>query len=269
VPVWGVAVALLLLTTPPATAASRETKERTARKACLSGDYAKGMDILSDLFVETQDPIHIFNQGRCLEQNQQYKNAIARFQEFLRAGETHKLNPGDEAAAEKHIAACKGNLGTEPEVQATTALAPFTTPPQTRAPTPENTPVVETPAPSVAQPESPPRPAGTGAGLRVAGIVTAAVGIAAVGAGVGFNVLANNAIGDMESTLNGYAAKNSTHDTYVTLAWLGYGVGAACVVTGAVLYGIGLKAGRAKSADVALVPAVGQGQTGASLVGAF
>jgi hypothetical protein len=105
--------------------------------------------------------------------------------------------------------------------------------------------------------------------LRVAGIVSAAIGVAALGAGVAFNVLANNTVGDMESTLDGYAAKKSTRDGYVALAWVGYGVGAACVVTGAVLYGIGLKAGATSSTNVAFLPTFGAGQAGAALVGAF
>ena len=83
-------------------------------------------------------------------------------------------------------------------------------------------------------------------------------------------MLANNTIANMESTKDGYSSdKNSTHNTYVTLAWVGYGVGAACIVTGAVLYGLGLKARPISSSNVAFVPTVGAGQAGAALVGAF
>ena len=44
-----------VLSSSIASAASptRQAQERTARKACLSGDCEKGVDILSDLFVET------------------------------------------------------------------------------------------------------------------------------------------------------------------------------------------------------------------------
>ena len=41
-----IAVPLILLATPFAHAAGKEAKERAARKACLSGDYAKGVEIL-------------------------------------------------------------------------------------------------------------------------------------------------------------------------------------------------------------------------------
>jgi hypothetical protein len=40
-----------LLGVAPAAAEPRHTRERDARKACLKGDYTKGVDILVDLFV--------------------------------------------------------------------------------------------------------------------------------------------------------------------------------------------------------------------------
>ena len=97
------------LAASPAQAASRQTPEKTARKACLSGDYEKGVAILSDLFVETQDPTWIFNQARCFEQNRRYEDAIARFQEYLRAAPS--LSAADKELTEKHIADCREILG--------------------------------------------------------------------------------------------------------------------------------------------------------------
>ena len=70
--------------------------------ACLSGDYTKGVAILSELFVDTKDPTYLFNQGRCFEQNRRYEDAVARFEEYLRIAEG-KLDAADRAAAEKHI----------------------------------------------------------------------------------------------------------------------------------------------------------------------
>jgi hypothetical protein len=69
-----VAILPILLVGPFARAAGKKPKElpagkagqeRAARKACLSGDYAKGVEILSDLFIDTKDPVYLFNQGRC------------------------------------------------------------------------------------------------------------------------------------------------------------------------------------------------------------
>ena len=46
----------------------RERQERAAKTACLSGDYAKGVAILADLYVQTNLPNYLFNQARCFMQ---------------------------------------------------------------------------------------------------------------------------------------------------------------------------------------------------------
>jgi hypothetical protein len=53
------------------------------------------------------------------------------------------------------------------------------------------------------------------------------------------------------------------------MAWVGYGVGAACVVTGAILYGVGLKSKSTAEDSVALLPTFGPDHAGAVLTGAF
>jgi len=93
-----------------AMAASHQSQERTARKACLSGDYDKGVRILSSLFVDTGDTTYIFNQARCFEQNRRYQDAIGRFQEFLRVSKD--LTAEERAMTDKHIADCQDLLST-------------------------------------------------------------------------------------------------------------------------------------------------------------
>ncbi len=56
-------ILLASLASPFASGASKEADERAARKACLSGDYAKGVEILSDIFIDTKDAKYIYNQG--------------------------------------------------------------------------------------------------------------------------------------------------------------------------------------------------------------
>jgi hypothetical protein len=74
----------------------------------------------------------------------------------------------------------------------------------------------------------------------------------------------------MESSVGAYSTDKEDHQkTYKTLAWVGYGLGAACVATGAVLIGFGIKSGTSSSTNVALVPAVGPGNMGAMLTGGF
>jgi len=262
---WAVPTALFaLLLAAPASAASRQpagnrqSQEKAARKACLTGDYATGVSILADLFIEHSVPVYVYNQGRCLEQNSRYKDAIARFEEYLRIGETSPLDPSDRDSAQKHIEDCKAKLAEENKSQVV-APQPIAQPvPQADA----NPQLVE-------KPKAEPEPAKSGKGLVVGGIVTGGVGVAAVVAGVVLNLKANSMADEMQNTVDAYtASKNSTHDTYKTLAWVGYGVGAACIATGAVLAAVGASRSSSQT-DVALVPTVGPGQAGVLLQGGF
>jgi hypothetical protein len=275
--IFSPAVALVasLFAVGPSLAASKqphgqpkaESQEKAARKACLNGDYAEGVAILSNLFVETKNTNYIFNQGRCFEQNRRYEDAIARFQEFLRAGRG-KLSASDKTEAEQHVVDCKQMLAQErASAPGQTAPEPFAAPPPSAALPPEPAPTPE-PSPIIRQPAVQPGSPSGGAGLRIGGVLVASFGVAAVGAGVLFNVKANSMVDDMYASLDGYS-KESNRKTYETLAWVGYGVGAACVVSGVLLYTFGLKAKSRQSGSVALVPTVGADHAGAILTGAF
>lgn len=94
------------LDTQPASAAGsskagRAAQERAARKACLLGDFEKGTETLADLYLDTKDPTHIYNQGRCYEQNGQNAQAILRFREYLR--KATNLRASDVEAIETKI----------------------------------------------------------------------------------------------------------------------------------------------------------------------
>jgi hypothetical protein len=257
--------ALSMLTDGSALAGNQQAKERAARKACLTGDYTKGVAILSDLFIDSKDPTYIFNQGRCFEQNRRYEDAIGRFEEYLRAGANTNLPDSDKAAAEKHIADCRESVAK---------LAPPVAPgPEPARPVVVTPPPAPTPVEVVMRPPSTPT-ASSGAGLRTAGIVAASVGGAAVIAGVILNVKVNSIASDMESVPGGYSpSKESDRKNYQTMGWVSYSVGAGCIAAAAVLYIVGLQSrGSGDSSDpgnVSFVPAGGPGQVGAVLTGAF
>lgn len=88
----------------PFMASRVQAREREAKTACLSGDYVKGIAILAAIYVQTDDPVHLFNQWRCYEQNVRYVEASERFREFLRkAGDL----PADvRAIVDQHITDC-------------------------------------------------------------------------------------------------------------------------------------------------------------------
>jgi hypothetical protein len=242
-------------------AESVDAKERRARTACLAGDHAKGVQLLSELFVTTMDATFIYNQGRCFEQNRRYEDAIARFQEYLRAG--RKLTRADKAEAKKHIDDCKELLANEKaQVVRVAPAAPPPVAPATVAPAA----VVTTPAAPSSQP-NPPAHSDTGSGLRVAGIVMASVGGAALVAGIILNLKVNSLASDLKNT-DGYSpGKESDRKTYETLGWVGYGAGAACIATGALLYVLGSRSGG--DAQVAFAPAVAPDYAGAVVKGVF
>jgi hypothetical protein len=87
---------------------------------CLAGNADKGSEILSDLYLDDKDPTHIYNLGRCYEQNHRYEDAVSRFREYLL--KAPKLTEAERAETEKHIATCLAYLGksdTEPAAQGT------------------------------------------------------------------------------------------------------------------------------------------------------
>jgi hypothetical protein len=267
-----------LLVAMPALAAGKQamlSQEQAARKACLNGDYAKGTSILSDLFVESGgNRVFIFNQARCFEQNRRYEDAVARFEEFLRTAEASKagLSSDDKAAAEKHIADCRKHIEQDgnktPSVAAQEPLTPAPAiPPPTASASQAQT---ATSTPEIAQPAPTSRSSNSGAGLRTAGIITASVGGAGLIVGIFLNLHANSMASEMENNVGGYTpSKNSSHDTYVKATWVSYGVGAACIATGAVLFGIGLGSSRDASSGVAIVPAFDSHLAGLALAGRF
>jgi hypothetical protein len=65
-------------------AESRKAQEKAAKKACASGDFRKGVEILAGLYVDSDDTMFIYNSARCYEQNHEWSSALDRFREYMR-----------------------------------------------------------------------------------------------------------------------------------------------------------------------------------------
>jgi hypothetical protein len=262
------------------TTAGSDTQEKTARAACLAGDFQKGVEILSKLFVNSKDPNYIYNQGRCFEQNGRYQDAVTRFKEYLRVGK--KISEEDKVETLKHIDDCSALLAAEKN-QATPAptyqtYAPQQPGPGYAAPSPM-WPAPGSPGPTTYAPNQPPlsqpslqtsaqRSSGDGSGLRLTGAITAGVGIAALVGGIVFNAKANGLVHDFQSVPNGYTpSESSDRDTYETLSWVGYGLGATCLVTGGVLYYLGVRSSHRDR--ISMVPTIAPGLAITSIQGSF
>jgi hypothetical protein len=79
--------------------------------------------------------------------------------------------------------------------------------------------------------------------------------------------MANKLAKDLNATGGYDQDKASSRSTYATLTWVGYGVGGACLVGGAILYYLGSRT--SEPSTVALLPSLAPGQAGVNLQGAF
>jgi len=268
-----------VLAAGPARAGAKDnlaSTEKEAKKACISGDYAKGVALLSQLYVDTNNIIYVFNQGRCLEQNGRYEDAILRFREYAR--KLKNAGRPEDAEVDRHIADCQALLAkpAAPPAPAAPATVPApvptpavhppssvqdTNPAESVAALPSNvlTPDITQQAPSTDKP---------GKGLRVAGIVTFGLGIAGLATGVILNVKANAVADEMEALPStSRRDKENTRARYETYGWVAYSAGAACAAGGALLYYLGYRQGR--ESQVAFVPMATANSLAAVLQGAF
>lgn len=238
-------------------------QENTARAACLMGEYQRGTRILVDLFIQTGNPVHLFNQGRCYEQNHRWEEALDRFREFLR--KAHTIDAETRSYVDEHVAECESHLAKATAVQ---------TPPP--APAPVVPPRVEAPSPAPLPPPALAKEDDSGATLRIAGIVSAAVGVAAVGFGTYEYFRHESLVDDLKK--NGgqysddqYSDKQSKIDDSKTMSWIGFGVGTAALVAGTTMYLLGRpsSSGGTERAQVTLVPGIRPGQTSLFITGAF
>lgn len=260
---------LLFLLPQQGNAANAQAKERAARKACLTGDPDTGISLLADLFIDSDDITYIFNQGRCLEQNQRYEEAIGRFREYLTKG--RNLKPAFRADAERHIAICQSYLGkTEPKpapIQEEKKTIPVTAEPA----------AIAQPSDADARPpenelvhREPPRSDGTqGAGWRIAGVTVGSVGLAGILTGLVLNLKANAIASDLSRSENYSRSADSSRKSYQAYGWIGYGAGAACLASGAVMYYAGWRRATQSAATLGLLPTVSDTMVGTLLTGAF
>jgi tetratricopeptide (TPR) repeat protein len=233
---------------------SKTARENAAKKACALGDYQKGAEILTDLLLETNNPNYIYNQARCYQQNGKWEQAINRFREVLR--KAPNMSKKDRVETEQQLADCEESLAKASQV-APPSVAPAPPQPATQTPPPASE--LATPAPtSNAAPSGAPQ----GKGLRLSGIIVASVGVAAVATAVGLTLKSNSL-----ATSSFSQDREKERSTLKTWVWVSYGVGAAAIATGAILYVAGWP--NDSSYSVALLPIVAPNEASILLRGRF
>ncbi|HLK92188.1 MAG TPA: hypothetical protein VKZ18_20005 [Polyangia bacterium] len=232
-----------------ARAQDRDQRELEAKKDCLGGHADKGIELLADLFAETSDPTYIYNQGRCFEQNGRASEAATRFREYLRKATS--VAPDERAQLEKHIA----ELESEGR-----AAVPVVTPAPAAAPL-GPAPVVVVQAPP---PETSPERAHH---LKILAVVTAGVGLLAVGGGVAMGLRASSLSTEVSNDAKNGTYSQSKFDSgerAQTLEIVGYSVGAAALVASGILYYLGAESGHAP-APVSVTTTAGRDGFGAGM----
>lgn len=259
-------------------------RELRARQNFAAGRYQEALEIFAELYAKTADPIFLRNIARCYQKQNRADEAIENFREYLNKAKT--LAPAEKEEVERFIR----------DLEASRSPAPKTAepaPPNTAEPAPavrtaEPAPAVKTaepaplktaePAPrassevavrtpseepaSTTQIRTSPAPRARG-GVSVPGVVLTVAGVAAIGGGVAFGLAAHSAATAVASQYD--PTRESAGKRDATLQWVGYGVGAAALVTGVILLVRGPGEPEAGSSSVQ----VGLGPSGASLSGRF
>jgi hypothetical protein len=202
---------------------------------------------------------------------------------LLAAVSAHAQPVEKKAEADGQVAECQatqseGGCGSAPGATAAPAPPPPAdaqpAPAAVLAPAAPDKPLPVAAPAGVAETTLPQPPAAArGAGLRMGGIVVAAIGAAGIVTGVIFSL-------ESQSVANEVTADNA-HRTYSRskdnrgrvfsdLQWMGYTLGAALLVDGGFLYYLGWREAHSPVADsLSFVPVVLPGGSGAVLQGSF
>jgi tetratricopeptide (TPR) repeat protein len=226
------------------------------------GRFPEAIEEFEKAYEIRSEPVFLYNIAQSHWHNGNPQRAIFFYRRYLEAAPKAK-NADD---VQKRIQELQAKIDEENERAAAAAATP---PPEPSAPPtvvqPPSAPVGGVPV--VATPASPPPDSAAGRGLRIAGLVTAGVGVAGVAAGIVCGLQASSLRKD---AVNGTydANKDSQAKTYRTLEWVGFGVGGAAVVTGAVLYVLGASA-QTTDTQVTFLPVLAPSMGGAALAGTF
>jgi hypothetical protein len=214
---------------------SDDKRPNAALAACASGDVAKGIAILGELYAETRNPSYVFNQARCYQKNGQLEPARSSFAEYLRIGTSEP--PEDIKRAEGFVKEIDDALARQ----------------QANAPTP----VLVMPVSSVEE--------GRNRTLRVSSIVLVGLGVAAIAAGAYLSFKVQSIEDDINRQFAGedyvtdvgrLQQQLADGKSYETWQWVGYGVGVAALAGAATTFILSTRtSGAPEHAALGIAPA--------------
>jgi len=233
------------------------------------GDYDAAYEFYRKAYELLPHPTLLFNMGQALRLGGRKQEALDQYQKFL------AQSPKGQLAAEaiEWVGVLNRQLADERAVDAAKPK-PKPVEPKPAEPKPVEPKPAEPPPPPPPQPIAQPEvQAGAGGGLggvQLAGIGTAIAGVAAIGLGGYFGVRAKSLSDELSKPGTTYDPdKYADGEAAERNMYISYGVGAALVAGGAVLYVLGHRGGEsAPEGDVSLVPTFGAG-LGVGLAGTF
>jgi len=222
-----------------AQAQQRDPRELEAKTACLAGRSSRGIELLAQLYAETNDPTYIYNQGRCFEQDGKLREAVTRFREYLRKAPA--MGPEENTQVRARIAELESQLNAPAPPAPAVAPAAATPPPAAIPPNASDS-RGEQSGPSVGEAPVPVAQEDSSRALRVAGIASAGVGALAI---VGAIYMHGRAV-DLSDQVTTAAEKGqpwkSLYDEGQRAErwqWVGYSVGTVALLAGGAMYFLG------------------------------
>jgi tetratricopeptide (TPR) repeat protein len=277
------------LTALPAPARADDEQTEQARKHYQKGKQFFDLGQWDDAIAEYReayklrsDSAFLFNLAQAYRRKGDLQPALDLYKNYLIANPNSPMR----SDIEKRIKTLEKEMKHRPP--ATPLVAPTVPPPATAQTAPEPAPAVPlapapvAPAPTtaslvgpagsvgnVAQPAPAPATTSSGHGLRVAGVVCGAAGLASIATAIYFYSRAASlsdrlSTSDTPSSSDYQAGKNAE-----TMQWVFYGVGAGALVAGSMLYYLGWPHSSAGPAATAVAPLLGPGLTGLSAQGTF
>jgi tetratricopeptide (TPR) repeat protein len=249
---------------------SAENHYEKGMKAYTLGKFPEAIEEFEKAYELRSEPIFLYNIAQSHRQNNAPQRAIFFYRRYLEADPNVK----NRADIEKRIKDMETQLNAQKEKEnanLTPAPAPqpnlLPQPTYTTQPIPGEGTGTSQPVTVITQPPSPSPSGNEGRGLRIAGLITGSVGVAAVVTGIILGVHA--------TSLHDEAFKNEyNHDkeesskSFRTMSWVTIGVGSAAVVTGGVLLILGIRS-KNSSSSIGFAPILAPGTGGAALFGQF
>jgi tetratricopeptide (TPR) repeat protein len=227
----------------PGNEAEAEKRFQQAEALYKRGEYLAAAAEYQAAYDLSGLPGLLYNVAQSYRLGGEKKKAAEAYRLFLDKAPGHQLAP----VARGHLAALERDLASS------------TLPPE-GPDTPDRPP---NPRPDLTRRAAPAAPAGTGRTLRVAGLVSAGLGVVILGAAVHYGIeakkasdaISGNDEGWTGSLLDRYDEGQSAETRMVVLS----AVGAAALSGGAILYYLGWRAARAQEITVGAAPAAGGG----------